>query len=161
MKTRLSTYEDQISNLNRDILILRQELAEKTKKCDELTVKALLLVESEKEIDSWKIKYNQLQKKKDQETKDLNSSYLRLQEERAIVEQRLDNTLVQKKSLEDKLFALNNEIAHLKQLNNKSRDENTNLNKRIKGLENDISTHKVQYELDLKKVSVRKIKNRE
>jgi len=155
MKTRLSTYEDQISNLNRDILILRQELAEKTRKCDELTVKALLLVESEKEIDSWKSKYNQLQKKKDQELKDLNSSYLKLQEEKALVQQRLDTTLAQKKSSEDKLFILNNEITHIKQLNTKSREENADLNKRIKGLENDIITHRAQHELELKKTSVK------
>lgn len=80
IKAKMMVYEEQITNLNRDIQILNQEIAVKKQKIDDLNAKAILLNATQKELETWKDNYSQLHKEKEKEIEDLKIQFQNIME---------------------------------------------------------------------------------
>lgn len=74
-KAKMLGYEEQIMNLNKEIQLLKQELADKTHQLDALREKEASLAKAQDEIEKWRAKHHQYGKAKDQEMKDLKNQY--------------------------------------------------------------------------------------
>jgi len=170
---KVQTLEDKLDELNREIQRLRKENSENIIKIDELSARAALAGDREKEIQYLKDKFEQVRRAHAQELEDLKTQFdtmlrtridlelgetrSKLGTEKRQVDAQLKNALAQNQELEEKLALLNTETERLRSVIREARDETDHWRMKSEDLEKDLETTRISVDLQVKQAIEREL----